>query len=574
MMDLEDSGSEEILSFLQCGYAALWRAITDPLEGIMITILGDVSASTQSRHGNWWLSKQPRFFVFQKDHYLFFGPYSRGPIDPCPLCILMTLATDEESLDAALAVGQITQLSPARGVPEVINPICEVGYWNRETGATYKFPIPVKHPACDHGYFGFAYPILCARSNDEDLLRELSHERVGVFRYVRRLKSSNSEALGTLGESEVVLSWFANPAFPLFPAGSPLELAQGTGFSLRDAQMRAVFESLERYSALSPPQVPPDAVCSSRNIEPGLLAFPMDKIDADSIRNWYQVHDLDGKFKLVPEQYIYINPKSASLRTDLTTSGCAAHTQPEAAMLNGLLELLERDHILRHWLSGEGRPHIRVDTIPPRIRTEVRRLESLGFEVLLIDCSVIEEVFVVEAVLWSHSDERPSVIVTSGASHLLEEAISRAVRELMGTLVVAKMTQGWATRRDPEAVEITSGEDHFYFYQNPSRKEFFHHYLEASSYKDANENASKAEDWDTEVILQRIHRQLKTQGIDSWFADLTPTFCRERGVFIYRCICPSLIPLTFGSGKPSLPKAMWRPVQITPVVLNVPHPFS
>jgi ribosomal protein S12 methylthiotransferase accessory factor len=69
--------------------------------------------------------------------------------------------------------------------------------------------------------------------------------------------------------------------------------------------------------------------------------------------------------------------------TQVTTSGCAAGASQEDATFRALLELIERDAFVRHWLSQTGGDVIALSRLAAEVGGRIQKLEALGCRVLV-----------------------------------------------------------------------------------------------------------------------------------------------------------------------------------------------
>lgn len=119
---------------------------------------------------------------------------------------------------------------------------------------------------------------------------------------------------------------------------------------------------------------------------PGFLAEPSQFSPFDGSDRSYQwrigVSEAEGP-TIVPVELVYYPVRSADIGRRLcgtaTSNGVAAHGTVGAARRSALLELIERDAFVRHWV--DQRPPIRITPPSGIFETRLAELERLGVEV-------------------------------------------------------------------------------------------------------------------------------------------------------------------------------------------------
>ncbi|WP_334270941.1 TOMM precursor leader peptide-binding protein [Saccharopolyspora indica] len=230
----------------------------------------------------------------------------------------------------------------------------------------------------------------------------------------------------------------------------------GKGVTAIDAEVGALCEALERISG----RYHGDEVrvrasfCSlgEEAIHPGELLLYDEKQYADR-RRWNAEHapaqhvcepfdenaELDwtpvwsltgGHHRLVPTRMLYYGaPGPRSVRAD--SNGNAAGTCLEDAVLQGLLELVERDAVALWWYNRTSAPGVDLDAFGDPWLAELRRAyREIGREVWVLDVSADLEVPVMAAV--SRRTDGPAEDIMFGFGAHLDPhiALRRALTEL------------------------------------------------------------------------------------------------------------------------------------------------
>ncbi|CAL9428404.1 hypothetical protein SUDANB95_01985 [Actinosynnema sp. ALI-1.44] len=149
--------------------------------------------------------------------------------------------------------------------------------------------------------------------------------------------------------------------------------------SATDAVIRSLAESIERYAhyafpahhrfAVAPsahppgPAVPPEALFDDDQFaDPG---FPFDRPDPAAPLGWWRMTELTGGPDLfVPAQSTLVGYRPGEAEPWLhpaVSTGTAAHTDPGAALLNAVQELVQLDATMGHWHTATRSVRIGFD---------------------------------------------------------------------------------------------------------------------------------------------------------------------------------------------------------------------
>ncbi len=367
--------------YIGCEARELWRYVNEKLPVLAselqrktpkepLYVLGSMSLDAMQRAMSSRVDAHSSCHVLFRKGDLILSSVMSSKRAACPACILLFLSTSSEMIDC-LSRTEDFEFPDVELDAASVAPLDEfVSGVDIETGELFSARIPPKHPCCQHVIQEASravdvFPALQKSSSEQvcqNLLTKFFDPKTGIFRIHESLRDVASAELQPLFDlKDVCLSWFINPAFPFFPSIEPLDLAIGTGESACHAKLTAVFETIERFIALSPPESHPvqahvsfESLDRCDAIEPERIwsyaewqledeNFPFQRIENTSELDWVELNDVHGKRKLVPADFLYINARTPSVYHDNTTSGCAAHVQPELAMLNAGLELVERD---------------------------------------------------------------------------------------------------------------------------------------------------------------------------------------------------------------------------------------
>jgi len=230
--------------------------------------------------------------------------------------------------------------------------------------------------------------------------------------------------------------------------------------------------------------------------------------------------------------------------TQMTSSGCAAGESRDDAILRALLELVERDAFMRHWLRqeagavvgrsrGAGEFAARRDTLQEAgCRVSVQRLDSPWAHVCMVAAQ--------------HSRQHFTTLGTA-AHASFERAFLGALEELE-TRVYA-----WIHGQQPcirNAAEVTSTEHHFELYG------LKRHYRRADRVLFPEADGSPAPidlTPSTCTTVSRLVDRFAASGVPEVAAiDISPERSRidqgRTALVVMKALVPGLLPMSFGHG--------------------------
>ena len=389
-------------------------------------------------------------------------------------------------------------------------------------------------------------------------IRGLSHELVQVM---DRAINPRHGLIQSLAEDppaaegiRVVHASVSPPAY--FRGNAPTKLKtvdKGTGaaFNRESACWAAIGEALERYAASIywPEQLVVgsagayggDAINLNKLVRVGK---PQVRIfNASAPRAWAKGTDIvSGRGVLVPAAMTYLGYVSQDddeIICQSDSTGLACGQSPNAAMLNALCELVERDLFASTWMLMRRPPRLDVGDAIERLDLPVQlALQSRRHEVELFYLGREFGVHGVVCLVRSHSGHG---IVASAASPYILRAIEKAVCEGLYTFSVASRHIG---RKVPQSLDdIRAPADHLAYYLNPER---------FSTVRDlfcGHETRSLIDLLRFEpahLTAYDIAASMAGEGIIASRVDLTTPDVGELGMTVVRVVAPGLQPLVFG----------------------------
>ncbi|GEB58583.1 hypothetical protein GCM10017674_46590 [Streptomyces gardneri] len=430
----------------------------------------------------------------------------------------------------------------------------------------------------------------------------------GLVNRVTRLPVAEGEPdfpifTASLGNPGEVLSeqsgWEHNPSSGNFDgAGGDLDPER--------AAHLAVAESLERYSscARDPEQIVwataaelgEDAITSDRwpRCSPAELADPRSGLvptDPDGPMRWVRGWSFTRNRPVyVPAMQVWLkNPVEsiAERYVHPVSTGCAAHSDPAAAVVNGILEIVERDAIALTWLQRLRLPRLEFDPaeLAPEFRAFVERGSSERLRTQLYDATTDLGIPVIYGVQLADDDRVIAQLVAATAELDPGKGIAKLYREA-SSLRIALRHMARAAEKEattPAAEEdIVSVVDGALLSGPLSQRHRFDFLLEGERPVHGLRDLPRAPSEEPLPALAWLLERLHTAGCEVVAVDLTTDEAEQVGATVVRMLIPQLMPLSFVHrarylAHPRLyaaPAAMGHPVRGEGDINPHPQPFA
>lgn len=348
----------------------------------------------------------------------------------------------------------------------------------------------------------------------------------------------------------------------------------------RLAYIKAHAETIERQAAREPkgvivgrigdvpnPLNPVSLVAYSES-QYASAGFPFGKFDPTSLHRWISGIDLlSGQEVSVPADLVYLRkymaerwPVPGKPFSEMNSSGCAAGDSREFALQAALLELIERDAFMQHWLVQRPGRTVPLEFLLEDVRERIKELRDLGCTVVVQKLDSVAA----HAVLVSATHPgRYFTCVAAAARFDLNDAVAAGLDELQ-TSVYTRFTGMDYVAPKPE--EVTTPEDHTMLYAQRRYFERAHRLL--TPVHAINDTDSTQ----TEPRLEALLGTFAQKGLRPCFVDITPErHFLDQGrvpISVVRAFVPTLIPISFGYGRE--PRAMVAKVHRCSFF---PHPF-
>lgn len=337
----------------------------------------------------------------------------------------------------------------------------------------------------------------------------------------------------------------------------------GSGSDSTTAEFIAVMESLERYSSamwdarsfllesennlqerlVSPNQFPR---CSTAELDSGHVLRRYDPgVPIRWVRGWSLT---SGHQVWVPAIAVYLhlpylNDSERFIRS--VSTGCAVHESMRKAVLNGLLEVVERDAIALTWLHELPLPRIaagETGEFPPEALAGWKSYRDYGIETHLFDATTDFGIPVIFALQISDQDDDIAQLV--GAASALEpaEALTKVFREMASIRIALRafLAQSTSIKIYPDVANVTGGaalmgqrayRDAFSFLLNSERE----------TSPSRMPNLLELNDDPLREMIIRI----RLAGAEVIAVDITTDEARSVGARVVKVLVPEAVPLSF-----------------------------
>ncbi len=374
----------------------------------------------------------------------------------------------------------------------------------------------------------------------------------------------------------------------------------GTSTDRDKALAKAVGEAIERYC--SSVYFPDEMIFGSyrelmpKALSPGLFevftqqqyrskGFPCQPFTDDSRINWYSGTNMKtGSEVLLPASLVYcpytIDRKSGeALISENISTGLAAHCSYEEAAINAILEVVERDSFMLHWLASRSPAKIDLQSLGPAHRDLLDRFRKYGYEITLLNTTPATGIPTVIGVMRGrYSGTVPFLVAAS--THLdPSEAITKCLEEFALIERYAKRVMLTADQWDPgDDFELVNQlMDHVRLWLDPE-------VIPAADFLTASGGSVRLDALKAiggidpgeslADLLDRIHQE----GYEVYMADVTTEDIRPLGLYVLRAVIPGYIPLNKSyQCRPLGNKRLLAYLQqqdIDPKINPYPHPFA
>jgi oxazoline/thiazoline synthase len=296
----------------------------------------------------------------------------------------------------------------------------------------------------------------------------------GVVSQLERIKGEQATDTGFLARH----NFAPRPEALDAPQARLVADSYGKGITADECEASALMQAVERYCGIFQGEeirttrrfvdfpagdaIPPNDILllSDAQHERGLNGASRSgegragRFDPSAEMEWSPVwSQRDERFKYLPTGLLYFFHQTPGDQLGPDSNGCAAGNRLEEAIVEGFLELVERDACAIWWYNRLQRPGIDLDKLDDsNIRNLRKEFAARGGDLWLLDVTSDLGIPVVVAVSHWKEDAKERIAFGAGAYFDLRIAALRAITELNRSLVIDRM------KRHP-AAQAGEGDD-------------------------------------------------------------------------------------------------------------------
>jgi ribosomal protein S12 methylthiotransferase accessory factor len=407
----------------------------------------------------------------------------------------------------------------------------------------------------------------------------LVQPQCGLFNSAVRLNSSPGDPRFSIAVARLNN---LRPSSQGFGSASPhreeQNLLDGAGSGLEDseANVRAIAEGLERYSTcvfderqfiwapaveLGDTALDLDTVARCSETELLHPGCPIKAPAKDKPIRWvWGISLWDGRLVWIPAimVYLYMPALSEGERFWLPIStGCAAHTTIERALVNAICEVVERDAISLTWLCRLPLPRIELDSVPGWLLPYLaRNQKSAGIWQQFFDATSDIGVPTVYSVQEAPHNQNLATLVMCSTELDPAAAIAKVIRESAASRI-ALQTQKPAPADWDDFSSVSHGAVFMGRQEQGAAFDFLRHSTRRRRLSEMKDLSTG----DTRQDLIHLIKRFRAKGMEVFAVDLSTDEAIRAGMRVVRVIVPALQPLSFSHrarylGHPRLISAM------------------
>ncbi len=269
------------------------------------------------------------------------------------------------------------------------------------------------------------------------------------------------------------------------------------------------------------------------------------RIVNDAKLSWVKCFSIfDGKKYFVPAQLAYYGyeflPQEPLIRKS-TSNGGAAGTSAVMALVRGLLEAIERDALMIHWLNEITPPRIDIDSLEifgnETIAGIISEYRKYKIDFALLDITTDLKVPVMLTVIRDRTLGRPAVFLGAGADLDVEAAIIHSLLEGLRAGYWAAVSEEQIATVNKKAPLIENIEERRFFWCDKSRISGAN-FLFSGPIKKMTKNEHRGAGY--QAKFERLRKILKANNINVYGVDCTSKVADEFGLKIMMVLVPEL----------------------------------
>lgn len=391
-----------------------------------------------------------------------------------------------------------------------------------------------------------------------DALRMLVSDRVGVIRAIDRIAK---------GDHEPSLPLLYRATLGSVPGGLRPLAGVGKGETRDEALAGAVAEALERYCGVcldehaiqrgTLRQLVADAIDPREFIlyvdeQYQAPHFPYVRFDENRALPWRSAIELpEHVIRQVPACLVYLRTAPLADGFPLataTSNGLAAGVDLFAAILGGILEVIERDSFINTWTGKLPARRLTSEGLSAAEVSILDHYDQHGVDVRLYLLPMDQPAYVVMALAIHRKGEPPAACVGLGCALEISQARRKAVFELCQV----RHGETWrfhntnARSRLRTIADVRSASDHSGYYAIHGCADAFR-FLDDGGYARAPELVSYATGASDSDVMHCV-RHLQAIGARVFYVDLTTPDLSALAVTVAKVLVTKLTPIHFGVG--------------------------
>lgn len=310
-----------------------------------------------------------------------------------------------------------------------------------------------------------------------------------------------------------------------------------TGYSYYSAISKAIIEAYERYrsSQMRVDYTGKANLSTKRFVLPDELAplskeqrinLGLDLFCVDDKIEW--TLDITNHY-FIPSDYVYYGMKKEKRLFRSTSSGVAAFTDYEEAKKRALLELIERDALMRTWYSKKPPLHVDENSLSFHVKKRIAHWKKQNRFVHVLD---LGSAYLPSILVLIVSEQYPCFVCGSASTFaFINDAVEKALHEAEYNLLLSLK---YPCKRCPNFSEVQRPVDHGNFYHFKNNADQLEWLFSNNSSINYNNNSIT-------VDFEKL-----CNNLDAIFVDLSEN--SNSPIKVVRAISKKLIPISFGAG--------------------------
>lgn len=251
------------------------------------------------------------------------------------------------------------------------------------------------------------------------------------------------------------------------------------------------------------------------------------------------------------------------------STGLACHASRERATVSAICEVIERDAFMITWQAGLSMPHIVVESLSDANYDLVRRFETHGLSVTLLNLTMDVGVPTVLTVVQSRDPGEPAMVVAAATDPDPETAVRKSLEEVAHTRRYADMVKRFTPRERLQGftgadVGVDRQQDHLLYWS-------LHEHTPQADFLLASDERVEFEDIDnlmpeTEgsmgALTTLLCERVAATNHRVYLVDLTTPDVAALGLHVVRAVIPGFHPMFMGHDVRALHSRRLRQVPV------------